>query len=100
MIYYNVKIKVEETIEKKWLKWMCNKHIKDVLKTKLFTKCVIHKIQYEENKYIIQYECKNKQNLENYINNFSKKLQQEHTELFNNKFTASRFITKKIDQIE
>jgi hypothetical protein len=70
MIIYNVTINIDESAEDKWLSWIKNKHIDDVLKSNLFTKAVLIKVLIAEemggSTYSIQYFCENKEKLNQY----------------------------------
>ena len=99
MIYYNIKIQIQKHEKNRWLKWMYEKHIKDVLKTKCFKTCIIYK-EDEKHTYIIQYKCENREKLKKYFDNFYSELKKEHEILFKNKFTASRSITELIKKIQ
>ena len=48
MILYNVTISIDENVEQKWLQWMKNTHIPDVMKTNCFIECKLSKINGEE----------------------------------------------------
>lgn len=94
MILYNVTINIDESLEEKWLNWMKNKHIAEVLKTNLFTKAVIIKVLIEEemggSTYSIQYYCENKEKLNQYYQDFAPQLRQEGLALFGDKMLAFR----------
>lgn len=48
MIIYNVTINIDESVHDKWLTWMQQKHIKDVLNTGLFTSARMVKVLVDE----------------------------------------------------
>ncbi len=89
MFIYTVRIKVNSEIESHWLKWMTEKHIPDVLLTGAFLKSLIIKVP-DSSEYIIQYTAPSREILDDYRKNHSPRLQQEHNELFEGKFSAQR----------
>ena len=97
MIIYSVEIEIHENSSKEWLEWMKNTHIPDVMNTKLFVDFYFLKNINKENSYIIQYRLENHDNLMEYERQFAKKLQEEHSEKFKNKFEARRSIFIKKD---
>ena len=48
MIIYNVTINIDHSVHDKWLQWMQNKHISDVLATGLFNNARFVKVLVEE----------------------------------------------------
>jgi hypothetical protein len=89
MFIYTVRIKVNAEIENDWLEWMISKHIPDVLRTGAFIKSQIMKVP-ETSEYLIQYTAQSREILENYRQNHSPRLQKEHNDLFEGKFSAMR----------
>ena len=59
MIIYNVTINIDETVHDKWIDWMRNKHINDVLATGLFISARLVKVLVDEDMggvtYSVQY---------------------------------------------
>ena len=94
MIIYNVTINIDESIHEKWLLWMQQKHINDVLKTGLFIKAKLVKVLVEEEMggttYAVQYFTESKENLENYYKNHAPRLREEGLSLFGDKMLAFR----------
>ena len=48
MIIYNVTVNVQEDIHEKWVKWMNDEHIPEMLDTKKFSKALMTKVLVEE----------------------------------------------------
>jgi hypothetical protein len=103
MIIYNVTINIVESEEQKWLNWMKNKHIKDVLNSNLFLKAVLIKVLIEEemggSTYSIQYYCESKEKLNQYYQEFAPKLRKEGLELFGDKMLAFRTELQILEEI-
>lgn len=101
MILYSVTVTIEQEIEDSWLKWMREKHIKDVMNTGYFINYEIQKLILPEtstNKstYIINYKLSSVEKYYEYQNKEAQSLQKEHSEIFSGKFTASRAVYQLI----
>ena len=48
MYIYNVTINIQEGIQEKWLEWMKNEHIPEMLATGKFTKALMSRVMVEE----------------------------------------------------
>ncbi|HLG32243.1 MAG TPA: DUF4286 family protein [Ignavibacteriaceae bacterium] len=97
MIVYSVKINIKKNVEKEWLSWMKEIHIKDVMNTNYFTDWQIFKIIFpeslqDESGYLIEYKTDSLTNYEAYVKNESKRLQDDHIKKFEGKFTTSRSV--------
>jgi len=101
MILYNVTINIDSSVHDEWLEWMKSTHIPEVLATGLFTDNKIFRIITDEDEegitYSIQYFLNNMDDYEKYQNEFSGKLQEEHSGKFRDKFVAFRTIMEKVD---
>ena len=103
MILYNVTISIDENAEQKWLNWMRETHIPDVLKTNCFIDCTISRIKAEEEggkTYAIMYTCESKEKMDLYQRQFSPALQNEHNKLFAGKFAAFRTFLEVIEKFD
>jgi hypothetical protein len=101
MITYNVTINIEDDVHQQWLSWMINKHIPDVMETKLFSDYKIMKIisrQEDETgqTFAIQYRAENIENYNIYQKDFAPQLQAETQKLFGGKFVAFRTLLEDI----
>ena len=93
MIIYNVTINIEQSAHKRWLQWMQNKHIADVLATGLFNNARLVKVLVEEDEgvtYSVQYFCDSREKLNEYYKNHAPKLRQDGLALFGDKMLAFR----------
>jgi len=94
MYIYNVTINIDESIQKKWLQWMQEKHIPDVLSTGKFSKALMSRVLVNEEMggitYSVQYTCESRESLEKYYAEDAQKLREEGFRLFGNKFGAFR----------
>jgi hypothetical protein len=94
MILYNVTIKIEAAAEQEWLQWMKTVHIPDVMRTGLFNEYRIFRILGEDDPagstYAIQYLCPDLASFVEYRDKHAKRLQQEHSERYHNRYVAFR----------
>ena len=94
MIIYNVTVNVDASIHDKWLQWMQQKHINDVLETGLFKSARMVKVLVEEEMggttYSVQYFTDSRAKLEDYYQNHASRLRQEGLALFADKMLAFR----------
>lgn len=94
MIIYSVTININESVHDKWLKWMQDTHIPEVLGTGKFINAKIAKVLVEEEMggitYSIQYTAENKEILDKYYAEDSEKMREEVTKKFGDKFVAFR----------
>lgn len=94
MIIYNVTVNVDEGIHEKWMSWMTEKHIPEVLKTGKFSKALMTRVLVQEDlggvTYSVQYTCSSRDLLEEYYQKDAEKLRSEGFELFGNKFGSFR----------
>ena len=93
MIIYNVTVNVQEDIHEKWVKWMNDEHIPEMLDTKKFSKALMTKVMVEEPMggitYSVQYTCESKEMLEKYYDENASELRAK-TKAFEGKFVAFR----------
>ena len=94
MIIYNVTVNIDESVHDKWLQWMRNKHIDDVLSTGLFISARMVKVLVEEEMggttYSVQYFTDSRAKLEEYDKNHPARLREEGFKLFADKMLAFR----------
>ncbi|SDS28375.1 DUF4286 family protein [Gramella sp. MAR_2010_147] len=93
MIIYNVTINVQEDIHDKWIKWMKEEHIPDMLATKKFTKALMTKVLVQEAMggitYSVQYTTESKEMLEKYYTENADEMR-SRSKAFEGKFVAFR----------
>jgi phosphoribosylamine-glycine ligase len=94
MIIYNVTINIHESVHDKWMQWMQEKHIAEVLATGKFSSARLVKVLIEEEMggttYSIQYTTDNKATLERYYQEDAPRLREEGQRLFGDKMLAFR----------
>ena len=100
MIVYSVTVNIDEEVHEDWLAWMKNKHIPDVMATKIFTEYrilrVISRNDGEEGvSYNIQYSCPSMADLHRYQVQHAPALQKEHQERYQDKFVAFRTLLEQ-----
>ena len=89
MLIYNVTAHLEPSVEQKWLKWMKQEHIPEMLDTKKFTETKIFKIISDQDtggiSYAVQYYCNNRKQYESYLKEYSLSLEQKVKDKFGEK---------------
>ena len=102
MILYNVTVSIDESVHEKWVEWMKDKHIPDVMNTGCFSESRFSRVHGEEEgglTYAITYLAPSREKLDQYQKDFAPKLQAEHTQKYAGKFVAFRTLLTVIDQI-
>jgi Domain of unknown function (DUF4286) len=89
MILYNITSNIHESIEDKWLFWMKETHIPEMLGTGKFTAAKLLKVLVEEEMggvtYAVQYTANNKADLAQYHIENESVMQQKVVSLFGDK---------------
>ena len=89
MLLYNVTVGVDRDAEEEWLRYMREKHIKDVLNTGLFVESKMYKVLHEEEdstiSYSIQYFARSIEEINRYLQDYAPALVEEHRRKFQNR---------------
>ena len=96
MIIYQVKIKIEEEVEKEWLHWMKTAHVPDVLATGVVLSAQVLRSEDQERTYYFNYHFSSKQQYQIYHEKFGPKLKADTQQLYGGRFQASRQILEMI----
>lgn len=96
MIVYNVTIQVTTVIAKKWLTWLKEEHIPEIIHTGCFTHAVILQLletdETDGPTFAVQYHAQSKALYNNYINNFAPEMRQKAFDKWGNSFIAFRTV--------
>lgn len=102
MIIYNITINVDDKIHEKWVNWMQNVHIPEVLSTGKFLKALMTRVLVNEEmggvSYSIQYTCESRQLLDLYYQEDAERLRKEGLKLFGQQFVSFRTELEIIDE--
>jgi len=94
MIIYNVTVNIDENVHERWLNWMQQSHIPDMLATGKFSSARMVKVLVEEEMggvtYCVQYVTDSKETLQKYYKEDAARLRQEALTRFADKFVAFR----------
>lgn len=99
MIIYNVTVKIDNDVHDEWIQWMRENHIPDVMNTGCFVKYEMSKVLVDDADgitYSIQYRSESMDELTTYFDSYAKKLQEEHTTKYKDKFVAFRTLLELI----
>lgn len=92
MLLYNVTVGVDKDAEEEWLRYMREKHIKDVLNTGLFVEYKMYKVLHDEEdgtiSYSVQYFARSIEDIQRYLEVFAPALIEEHRRKFQNRHVA------------
>ncbi|HQW84912.1 MAG TPA: DUF4286 family protein [Ferruginibacter sp.] len=101
MIVYNVTIKVLQSINADWLKWLKEEHIPDVINTGCFTHAVILRLMEVDDTegptYAVQYHAESKSLYNNYIENHAALMRQKGFDKWGDKFIAFRSVMQVVN---
>ena len=100
MFIYNVTVNISEEAHQRWLKWMKEVHIPDVMKTGCFIDSQLLKVLYvddEGHTYSVQYKFLEMADIEKYQKEFAPALQTQHAEKFKDQYGAFRTILQVMD---
>jgi len=102
MYIYNVTTNVDESIHEKWLHWMKQKHIPEMLESGKFSSAKMCQVMVEEEMggltYAVQYATDSLETLEAYYIEDSPKFRSEALQLFADKALAFRTELKVINE--
>lgn len=94
MIIYNVTINIDDSVHDKWLAWVMEKHIPEMMETGKFFKAKIVKVLIVEemgsSTYSVQYFTQDKETLEAYYNEDAPRMREEGARMFGDKMLAFR----------
>lgn len=94
MLIYNVTINIENDIHDKWIKWMNQEHIPEVLSTGKFLEAKMAKVLVEEEMggttFSVQFLAKDKVSLEKYYREDAAILRKKTAALFGNSLVSFR----------
>ncbi len=97
MLIYSVTVKIDNSVQSDWKKWMKEVHLPDVMKTGLFQECKMCKVLNDNDPdattYNMQYLC-HAADFQKYQENYAVALQKDHTERYKDKYVAFRTMLK------
>ena len=100
MIIYNVTIQVAHSIADKWLTWLKEEHIPEMIATGCFPAArILQLMETDESEgvtYAIQYEADSKALYNRYIREHAELLRKKATEKWGDKFIAFRSVMQLV----
>ncbi|HEX8041398.1 MAG TPA: DUF4286 family protein [Chryseosolibacter sp.] len=92
MLLYNVTVGVDKEIEEEWLRYMKEKHIRDILDTGLFVDYKMYKVLHDQEEgtisYSVQYFARTIEDIKKYLEVFAPALVEQHRRRFQNRHVA------------
>ncbi|HHH49550.1 MAG TPA: DUF4286 family protein [Saprospiraceae bacterium] len=102
MYIYNITIKIDHSIEQRWLDWMIHKHIPEVMETGTFSQYRICRLLGLEETdgitFAIQYHFPDLDSFQKYQQEHAPRLKAQAKKLFPNKFVAFRTMMQILDK--
>jgi Domain of unknown function (DUF4286) len=100
MIIYNVTIKVENSIAEKWLAWLKEEHIPDMIGTGCFTNATILRLletdETEGPTYAVQYHAAGNDLYNKYIEKYSDKMRKKGMDKWGKRVIAFRTVMQVV----
>ncbi len=101
MIIYNVTVKVEPGIADKWMKWMKEEHLDEMMNTGLFSDYRLCRLMEQDESegvtFVIQYHSDSIENYQSYVNEHAPHMRKKGMDKFGNKFAAFRTVMEVIN---
>lgn len=101
MVIYNVTIKVEHAIADKWLRWLKEEHIPDVIGTCCFTHAIVlHLFEADDPEgitYAVQYHTESKALYNQYIEKYAVEMRNKGAAKWGNQFIAFRSVMQVVN---
>ena len=102
MYIYNVTVNIEESVHDKWLKWMKEKHIPDMLGTGKFSSAKMCQVMVKEETggitYSVQYTTDGIITLQEFYDQDAPRLRSEEMAIFKDKLLSFRTELKLISE--
>ena len=92
-LIYNVTVSVDESVHSKWMKWMLDEHLRDMLGTGCFLGFTFSELHTEDAigpTYTVQYELASRADFERYERQFGPGMRDKGAKLFGEKALAFR----------
>jgi hypothetical protein len=100
MLIYNVTIKVDESIARKWLHWMQQEHIPSIMSTDLFTEYkIVRLLEMDDSEgptYAIQYYLNTMDDYQQYLAQHAPRFRQESIDKWGDRFIAFRTLMEVV----
>lgn len=99
MIVYNVTVNIDADVQERWIEWMKEVHIPDVMATGLFLESRMLRVLADDEggiTYAIQYTAADMDHYELYRTEHAPRLQAEMMKHFDGKFAAFRTLLEVI----
>ena len=103
MFIYNVTIKPNWSIHDRWLQWMCDAHMQEMIATGCFKESQLVRLLDTDEKegptYAAQFMADSKADYDRYIELYATRLRQQSFDLWGDQFVAFRTLMQLIQKI-
>jgi hypothetical protein len=99
MIIYNVTTNIDNDVHDEWFQWMKTVHIPEMMNTGYFLEYKMCKVLIEEEQgttYSVQFTCANMEDLNDYKNEHSTRLQKEAATKYGSKAVSFRTLLEVV----
>ena len=101
---YNVTVVVNPSVEERWLKWMREEHIPDVMKTGLFSSFLFTQVFPEQEQdhpsYSIQYRADDLESIKLYMQMYANELRSKSAKTWGEQALAFRTVLEVLEENE
>ncbi|WP_118972443.1 DUF4286 family protein [Taibaiella koreensis] len=101
MIIYNVTAKVDPGIADKWMHWLKEEHLGEMMRTGLFSDYRLCRLMEQDESegvtFVIQYHCDSIEHYQTYVHEHAPHMRKKTQEKFGNHFAAFRTVMEVIN---
>ena len=100
MILYNITVNVQKDVEQKWVDWMKDTHIPEVMDTGFFKEFRFYRLLMEDDSggtnFSIQFFAENMDELEQYLEDHAPRLRDDHQKQFKDQQVSFRSLLEEV----
>ena len=100
MILYNITVNVQKEVEQRWVQWMKDTHIPEVMDTGFFIEFRFYRLLMEDSSggtnFSIQFFVESMDKLNQYLENHAPRLQEDHQKQFKEQQVSFRSILEEV----
>ncbi|WP_118951336.1 DUF4286 family protein [Taibaiella helva] len=101
MIIYNITAKVDAGVADKWMRWLKEEHLDEMMNTGLFSDYRLCRLMEQDESegvtFVIQYHCDSIENYQTYLQEHAPRMRKKTLDKFGNHFAAFRTVMEVIN---